>query len=127
MSLNEIKRFKQIDASDTAIRAARFNKDKPELMYLLTFPYAKEELSKVCTQGGEKYDMGNYLKGAPLSQYTNSGLRHLFKWWNGVSVDKESGNLHLAHFVWNALMLLEMSQKEYLDDRFNQETVQNEN
>ena len=58
--------------------ALRFDNGKPELMYVCTFPNALREFSKVCTYGGRKYDVGNYLKGAPLSQYVNCGLRHLF-------------------------------------------------
>ena len=111
------------DVGET-LEALRYNTNKPEMMYILSFPKAIEEFTNVCTYGGKKYDVGNYLKGAPLSQYVNCGLRHLFKWWNGEDRDPESGCLHLAHFVWNALCLCEIALTQTKrDDRFNQETV----
>ena len=105
-------------------QALRYDDGKPEMHYILTFPNAMREFAKVCTYGGKKYDVGNYLKGAPHSQYVKCGLRHLFAWWNGEERDPESKCLHLAHFVWNALCLCEMAlSRKDLDDRFNQETV----
>lgn len=104
--------------------AKRYNVDKPELSYILTLPKALEGFARVCEYGGKKYDRGNYLKGAPLSQYMDCALRHLVAWNNGEDQDPESQCDHLAHFVWNALCLYEMAQSQpERDDRINQETV----
>lgn len=101
-------------------KALRYNQDKPELSYILTCPNALREFAKVCEYGANKYARGNYLKGAPFSQYTDCALRHLLAWWNGEERDKESECLHLAHLLWNVLMLLEMSvSKPENDDRIH--------
>ena len=116
----------QMQESITPKREAlRYDTGKPEMMYLMTFPNAIREFTKVCTYGGNKYDVGNYLKGAKYTQYVNCGLRHLFAWWGGEERDPESKCLHLAHFVWNALCLCEMAiTRKDLDDRFTPSSVQ---
>lgn len=105
--------------------ALRHNKGKPELSYILTFPEALKGFAQVCQYGGQKYDRGNYLKGAPLSQYMDCALRHLVAWNNGEEKDPESECDHLAHFVWNALCLYEMAKTQpERDDRINQGNVE---
>jgi hypothetical protein len=105
-------------------QADRFNNGKAELSYILTFPEALKGFASVCTYGGTKYTRGNYLKGAPLSQYMDCALRHLVAWNNGEDKDPESHCDHLAHFVWNALCLYEMSLTQpERDDRINQGSV----
>lgn len=104
--------------------AQRYNEGKPELSYILTFPNALRGFARVCMYGAGKYDRGNYLKGAPLSQYMDCALRHLTAWNEGEEKDPESECDHLAHFLWNALCLYEMAQTQpERDDRLNQETV----
>lgn len=98
--------------------ALRYNDGKPELHYLVSFPSAAEALASVCKYGEGKYSAYNYLKGAPLSQYLSSGLRHLFAFWRGEDRDPESGCSHLGHFLWNTVMLVEMwHSRSDLDDR----------
>ena len=105
--------------------AMRHNSGKPELSYILTFPRAVKLFARVCMYGASKYDRGNYLKGAPLSQYVDCLMRHLQAWWSGEDIDTESGQHHLGHVVWNALCLCEiaLAQPER-DDRLNMENIQ---
>lgn len=104
--------------------AKRYNLGKPELSYLLTFPEAIKEFSRVCMRGAEKYERGNYLRGAPLSQYEDCLLRHLTAWQNGEDIDPESECNHLGHVLWNALALLEMAiTQPERDDRINQKVM----
>lgn len=107
---------------DTSL-AMRDNGGKPELCYALTFPEALKAIADVSTYGATKYERGNYLKGAPLSQSVNSLLRHLLLWWSGEDKDPESGHGHLAHVAWNALRLCQESiVRKDLDDRIAYET-----
>ena len=100
------------------MQADRFNDGKPELSYILTFPNAIKELAQVMMYGAGKYARGNYLKGAPQSQYADSGLRHKTAFLNGEDRDPESGRHHLAHELFNVLMALEMAlTKPEFDDR----------
>ena len=89
--------------------ALRYNANKPELSYLLTFPNAIKEFAAVCMKGAEKYERGNYLKGAPTSEYVDCLMRHLTEYYSGVDIDPDSGKHHLGHVVWNALMLAEVA------------------
>lgn len=101
-------------------RALRFNKGKPELFYVLTFPKALEGVAKVATFGASKYSAFNYLHGAPASESINSAMRHLLYWFNGENFDNESSLHHLEHFAWNALRFVDEmlgDKAEQLDDR----------
>ena len=99
-------------------QALRHNGGKPELSYVLTFPDALREVARVSTYGADKYERGNYLKGAPLSQSVDCLLRHLLAWSQGEDTDPESGHSHLGHVVWNALRLCQESiVRPDLDDR----------
>lgn len=98
-------------------RAARFDKGKPPLSYILTFPKALVGFARVCQYGEGKYEKYNYLKGAVQTQYANCLLRHLEAHWRGEELDSESGCRHVDHVVWNALALAEFSEVKELDDR----------
>lgn len=48
--------------------------------------------------GAEKYGAYNWReKTVSSSVYYSAALRHLYAWWEGESIDKESGENHLAH------------------------------
>lgn len=113
----EVEKLEQVLKTSQAMR---FNEGKPELSYLLTFGDALREFAKVCAYGAAKYERANYTKGAPLSQSMDCLLRHLLKWNEGEDRDPESGQLHLAHVVWNALRLCqEAIVRPDLDDRIS--------
>ena len=91
--------------------AARHNTGKPELGYIETMPLALAELTRVFEMGAKKYERHNYLKGAPDSQYANSGARHRLAYVMGEDADPESTCHHLAHEAWNVLMRLELAMR----------------
>jgi len=96
----------------------RYNAGKPQLSYLLSFPDAIKAIAKVCMYGETKYARGNYLSGAPWTHYIDSLLRHLTDFAAGVDDDPESGQSHMAHVAWNALMLSQMFEtRKDKDDR----------
>jgi hypothetical protein len=108
------------EVKDAALGALRYNTGKPQLRFVLTFPEAMKAIARVCEYGSRKYDLYNYMRGAPLSQYVDCGTRHLLAWWSGEDNDPESGLSHLDHFVWNAMALTQMAQaagREIRDDR----------
>src|SRR3990167_899492 len=115
---NEVVRL-NTNRFQAAQSATRHNEGKPALSYLLTFPHALEGLAKVCMHGEKKYERFNYLKGAPVQQYVDCLLRHLNAFYNGEDVDPDSGNEHVDHVVWNALMLAETMRwnRDDLDNR----------
>jgi hypothetical protein len=96
---------------------------------------ALEEVARVHKYGDDHYGQGNWRKGQPFSEASNSMLRHWHKFFNyGEDYDEDwidedgnnrngSGLLHTAHMAWNALFLLHMqTHPEYYagcDDRMD--------
>lgn len=95
----------------------RFNSGKRNWHLL---PYdALGALVDVFDYGATKYADRNWERGQRYSICYSALLRHLTKWWAGETHDEESGCLHLAHVVWNALALLtfEIRGMSACDDR----------
>lgn len=92
-----------IDQSHTAVQA------------LSHFPEALAAYCEVCVRGAAKYARGNYRKGAPVTQYADSALRHLNARLTGHAIDADSGKLHGAHVLWNIWQI--MDQPRFRDDR----------
>lgn len=65
--------------------------------YYLLSPITIDRLAKHYEGGAEKYDPRNWEKGAPLSVYIDSGIRHFFKFLEGHREED-----HLAAVMWNA-------------------------
>lgn len=65
--------------------------------YDLLSPIATDRLAKHYEGGANKYEDRNWEKGAPLSTYIDSGLRHFNKFLEGHR-DED----HLAAVMWNA-------------------------
>ena len=100
--------------------AKHFDKEKPELQYILSMP-GLLEVAKVGSYGSKKYSQWNYRAGMPWMKLLGSCSRHLFQFINGEDTDPESGLAHLAHLCYNALMLLEYTTKHReLDDRYRE-------
>lgn len=85
----------------------RHNDDKPKLSYILDFPTAMTELSKVMEMGAEKYDQNNWKKGGSIREMENSLLRHVMDFHNCKDDDAESKRHHLAHAMFNAAGIIE--------------------
>lgn len=59
---------------------------------------AMMEVSKHYEQGAIKYGERNWEKGIPLHSFIDSGVRHLFKHWDGWTDER-----HDRAFIWNML------------------------
>ena len=103
-------------------RALRYNEGK--LQWSLVDFKSLEGLVRVLEMGAKKYDKHNWKKGMPVTQVSESLLRHMFAFLNGEDNDVESKESHLAHVMCNAMFLeYIMREKPHYDDRFksNQE------
>jgi hypothetical protein len=68
---------------------------------------ALEQVSLVHLHGDNKYGLGNWRKGQPFSELSNSAWRHWERWFvYGEEKDSKSGLHHIAHCAWNVLILL---------------------
>lgn len=83
----------------------RFNTGKPKMG--LSTPFAMLEMAKVLTNGAHKYGDHNWQKGMKWSTVTDSLERHLAAFKAGKDFDEESGALHMAHVMCNAMFLTE--------------------
>lgn len=84
-------------------KALRFDGNKIRLD--LVSPTATKELAKVLTFGANKYAPHNWTKGMQWSRVLGSLKRHLNAIESGEDYDKETGCLHSAHVMCNAMFL----------------------
>ena len=98
------------------------NSDKGDFSLLPCLALA--EVARHFQLGAKKYAKANWKKGIPLSRYTDSALRHLFKYLNG-----EEDENHLVSSAWNLLCALETRElirqgklPKELDDLFEIQT-----
>ena len=98
-------------------KAKRF--DEGKIRYDLIPPFANKQLASVLTMGAEKYGDHNWQYGMKWSKVIASLKRHLAAIEEGEDYDSESGLLHSAHVMTNAVFLTEY-YKIYPqgDDRF---------
>jgi hypothetical protein len=85
--------------------AMRFNKNKPQLSYILEAQYALEGLAEVMMKGAQKYERSNWRKPFPMEELVDSLTRHLVKYMSGEEFDDESGCHHLDHVLANSIFL----------------------
>jgi hypothetical protein len=86
-----------------------FKADVADVLGILQqFPAALSELCAVYEYGGQKYKRGNYRKGAPLTSYLDSALRHILSYASGQTYDIESGLHHLGHALWNLWVAMDL-------------------
>lgn len=101
--------------------ALKFDADKLPLD-LLPFE-ALEEITLVLQHGAKKYERHNWRKGFIYSRPFSAILRHLFAYWKGEDLDKDSGLHHLAHAGCELLFLISfIKTKTGVDDRYKEET-----
>lgn len=67
----------------------------------LVTPFGMMRLAKWYEAGAKKYAPRNWEKGIPFSRYTDSALRHIFKFIMGMT-DED----HLAAAVWNLMAIM---------------------
>lgn len=86
-------------------KGLRYNEGKPR--YDLLPAHAINELVKVLTAGAKKYADRNWEQGMKWSNVIASLKRHLAKFEMGEDYDEETGMLHCAQIMWNAMALTE--------------------
>lgn len=70
--------------------------------------------------GAAKYAARNWEMGMDWSRPYGAALRHLFAWWNGEDLDKDTGRSHLWHAATNLFFLICYQQwRKGNDDRPN--------
>lgn len=105
------------DLPPIEVKAARHNSNKVPYDFLLDLPLSLGELCRVFEKGAEKYERDNWqIGGKPDSEYYACALRHIMK-SKKIDFDKETGCHHLAHAVWNLLVLLELNRATILRAR----------
>lgn len=87
-------------------------KDDKVMMELLPWPEL-EEVGKVYTAGAKKYGP-NKWQNLPdgYQKYKGAMLRHLTELEKGNDIDPETGCLHAAQIVWNAIAMLHCKMEE---------------
>jgi hypothetical protein len=79
---------------------------------------ALAEVALIYGLGSRKYEDNNWRRGYPWSLSVAALKRHLDKWIDGQSWDKE-GFHHLSAVVFHALALMEFEREHpELDDRY---------
>jgi len=100
------------------MRAKHFDEGKLELQYILAMP-GLADVAKVGSFGARKYGQWNYRSGMPWMKLLGSCSRHLTAFILGENDDPESKLPHLAHLVYDALMLMGyVTEHPQLDDRY---------
>lgn len=100
------------DESDET--GCKYDDGKIKAGCLRDFALALKEVAKVATHGCEKYKRSDWLKvDNAIERYTDAQDRHALELWAGNEID-ESGCLHEAQVIWNALAVLEIKLREKL-------------
>lgn len=97
-------------------KGLRFNDGKPKWS-LVDFD-SLLPMVRVLEYGVTKYAKDNWKGGMPVTEVTESLLRHVFAFLNGEYNDPESGISHIGHIQCNAMFLeYMMNHKPEFDDR----------
>jgi hypothetical protein len=100
------------------ITATAKHYDEGKLRYDLLDAGILEDVVAVFTYGSKKYDDNNWRKGMPFTKLFGSIMRHMWLWYRGEDIDKESGLKHLAHAICDIMMVgsIQRDRKD-CDDR----------
>lgn len=104
--------------SSLHVPGAKDDSAKVDLSIILEcFPRALWEVGRVADYGARKYSRGGCLQvNNAMQRYEAADMRHKLKRHQGEARDPESGELHLAHEAWNALIKLELYLREKKDE-----------
>ena len=92
--------------------------DTNKVRFDLLPPVPLEQLAAVFTYGASQYGERNWEEGMKWSRLFSATQRHLWAYWRGEDIDRESGLPHLAHATASLLMLMEYSEiHQNFDDR----------
>ena len=97
-------------------QALRYNQGK--LKWSLVDWKSLEPMVRVLEMGAEKYAPYNWTKGMPVTEISESLLRHMFSFLEGENFDNESKIENLGHIMCNCMFLIYMMrEKPEFDDR----------
>ena len=100
-------------------QAIKEDEDKPRID--LIPPQAIIDIAEVLTYGAGKYDSHNWRDngGLDYSRLYAAAQRHLLSFWDGQSLDKETGMSHLAHAACCIVFLMSYETEDNgKDDRY---------
>lgn len=98
------------------MKGKKFDDNKLRLDLLPTRPL--EQVADVLSFGAKKYGDRNWEKGLRWGRCYAAALRHIFAWWRGENVDKDSGKHPLACAIAELMFILEFTETHpELDDR----------
>ena len=100
-------------------QAIKEDEDKPRID--LIPPQAIIDIAEVLTYGAGKYDSHNWRDngGLDYSRLYAAAQRHLLSFWDGQSLDKETGMSHLAHAACCIVFLMSYEAEDNgKDDRY---------
>lgn len=101
-------------------KADHHDEGKIALQFVLSME-GIDDVAKVGMFGAKKYGQWNYRSGMEWMSLLGSCSRHLTFFIRGEDRDSESGLPHLAHLVYDALMLLQyIHDKKGTDDRYKE-------
>ena len=77
------------------------------------FANALTEVCKIGTFGAIKYTKSGWLDVPDaINRYEDAMMRHWLAMQTGETHCPDSGELHMSHFTWNALAVLELKVKD---------------
>ena len=97
----------------------KHDQDKPRID--LIPPQAIKDIAEVLTYGAQKYDAHNWRDngGLAYSRVYAAAQRHLLSFWDGQSLDEETGMSHLAHAACCIVFLMSYETEDNgKDDRY---------
>ncbi len=89
--------------------AKHFDDGKTQLQWILSMA-GLDDVAKVGAYGAKKYGQSNWRGGSEWMRYLGSTVRHVTSYIRRQELDQESGLPHLAHAVYNLLILLEWAK-----------------
>lgn len=116
-ALPEILRAYRDPLPPKPAKALTFDDGKAPLASLP--PAGLTAVARVQAHGKRKYgDDQNYRKGMEATRQMSCALRHIYAWLDGETLDKESGESHLAHATARLLFCLQnQADGTLIDDR----------
>lgn len=81
-------------------------------------------VARVLRHGAIKYGRKNWRKDPIMaSTYQGAMMRHLMAYYDGETLDPDSGENHLSHIMANCIVMLDATtHKTLIDDRLEMES-----
>ena len=97
--------IEQLRQGDDLTKAGvKFDDGKPR--YDLLPPEGLAAVSEILGIGAKKYAARNWEQGMDWSRPFGAAMRHLWAWWAGENLDRDTGKSHLWHAACNIFFLI---------------------